>query len=64
MIAIGVVVVLIGVAAYFGGLSWFGNLPGDIKIERENMSVYIPIVSMLLISLVFSLISYILRRFF
>ena len=30
--------------------SWFGNLPGDIRIEGENSRVYIPITSMILVS--------------
>jgi uncharacterized membrane protein len=64
IIVVGVVLVLVGVVAYFGGLSWFGNLPGDIKIERENTRVYIPLVSMLLVSILLSLISYAVRRFF
>jgi uncharacterized membrane protein len=64
IIVIGVVVVLIGVVAYFGGLAWFGNLPGDINIERGNTRIYIPLVSMLLISVLLSLISYVVRRFF
>ena len=64
IIVIGVVVVLIGIVAYFGGLAWFGNLPGDINIERGNTRIYIPLVSMLLISVLLSLISYVVRRFF
>lgn len=42
IIAVGVVLVLIGILAYFGGLGWFGNLPGDINIERGNTRIYIP----------------------
>lgn len=64
IIIVGVVIVLIGVVAYFGGLAWFGNLPGDINIARGNTRIYIPLVSMLLISVLLSLISYALRRFF
>ncbi len=55
---------MIGVILHFapGIFRWFGRLPGDIRIERENVRVYIPIVSMLLISIVISLIIYLLRR--
>jgi len=38
------------------------RLPGDIRIERDNFSIYIPIVSMLIISIVLSVIIYFLRR--
>ena len=58
----GVVIVLIGLAIWSGALGWFGRLPGDIRIERDSVRVYIPIVSMLLISLVLSLVMYLLNR--
>lgn len=58
----GVVLVLIGLAVWWGAFGWFGRLPGDIRIERENMRIYIPLVSMLLISVVLSLIMYLFNR--
>ena len=60
----GVLIVVVGLLIYSGGLSWFGHLPGDIRYESSNVHVYIPIVSMLLVSLALSLILYLLRRFF
>lgn len=54
----------IGFLVYSGGLNWFGKLPGDIHYEGERTQLYIPIVSMLLVSLALSLIFYLLRRFF
>jgi hypothetical protein len=45
-----------------GALSWFGRLPGDIRIERDNVRVYIPVVSMLLASVVVSLVVQAVRR--
>jgi len=60
----GVLIVVIGLLIYSGDLSWFGRLPGDIRYESSNVHVYIPIVSMLLVSLALSLILYLLRRFF
>jgi hypothetical protein len=60
----GIVVVIIGLLIYWGGFSWFGRLPGDIRYESENVRFYAPLVTMLLISLVLSLIFYLLRRFF
>ncbi|GFG76275.1 hypothetical protein MBOT_36400 [Mycobacterium botniense] len=50
----GVVIVVVGVLVWAGGLSWFGRLPGDIRIERENLRVYIPLVSMLVLSVALS----------
>lgn len=64
LIVLGVGVVVVGLLAYAGALSWFGKLPGDIRYENDNMRVYVPIVSMLIVSVVFSLLLYLLRRFF
>ena len=64
VIVAGVAVVVIGVLIYSGGFSWFGRLPGDIRYENDHLRVYVPFVSMLLLSLVLSLLFYLLRRFF
>lgn len=63
LVAIGIVVALIGLLVWSGALGWFGRLPGDIRIERESTRVYIPLVSMLLISIVLSLVMYLINRF-
>lgn len=60
----GIFLVLLGLVIYSGGLNWFGHLPGDIRYEGERTAVYIPIVSMLIISLVLTIILNLLRRFF
>lgn len=64
VIVVGVFVVLTGLLIYSGALSWFGRLPGDIRYKSDNVQVYVPIVSILLVSLVLSLAFYLLRRFF
>lgn len=64
LIAIGVGLILVGLLLWSGSLSWFGRLPGDIRIERETVRIHIPIVSMLLVSGVVSLALYLVRRFF
>ncbi len=52
----GVILAVVGLILFFLGnkFSWFGNLPGDIKIKRDNFVFYAPIASMLLISAVLS----------
>jgi hypothetical protein len=60
----GICMIVVGLLIYSGGFNWFGRLPGDIHYEGERMQVYIPIVSMLLVSLALSLIFYLIRRFF
>jgi hypothetical protein len=64
VVTLGVILVVVGLVAMRGWLGWFGNLPGDVRVQRENMHLYIPIVSMLLISILFSVLSYVIRRFF
>lgn len=54
----GAAIVLIGALVRFapGLFGWFGNLPGDIKIDNGNSRVFIPITSMILVSVGLSLI--------
>jgi membrane protein implicated in regulation of membrane protease activity len=59
----GILLILLGLAAQIGLLSWFGRLPGDIRIERPGFSFYLPITTMLVVSLVLSLVLQVLRRF-
>ncbi len=58
LMTIGVAVLVVGALVRFapGLFSWFGNLPGDIRIEGENSRVYIPITSMILISVVLTVV--------
>jgi len=60
----GACIIVVGLLIYSGGLSWFGRLPGDIRYDSGRVHVYIPIVSMLLVSLALTLILNLLRRFF
>ena len=64
LLVVGAVVILVGVATYFGLLSWFGKLPGDVRYDSGNLKVYVPIVSMLLVSLGLSVAVAIARRLF
>ena len=60
----GVLIIVVGLLIYLGALSWFGRLPGDIRYESGSIRVYIPIVSMLLVSIALTLLFSLLRRFF
>jgi hypothetical protein len=64
VIALGLVVVVVGLLIWSGGFSWFGKLPGDVRIERENLRIDLPIVSMLVISGLLTLLVNLLRRWF
>jgi hypothetical protein len=64
IIAIGAAIVVIGLLALSGALSWFGRLPGDVRIRNQHTRIYIPIVSSIVVSLVLSLILGLARRLF
>jgi hypothetical protein len=63
LVGLGVGLILLGLLIWSGGLGWFGRLPGDIRIERESVRIYVPLVSMLLVSVVLNLMLYVIRRF-
>jgi len=64
VVFIGLGIVVVGLLIYSGALSWFGRLPGDLNFGGERTRVFIPVTSMLIVSLVLSLVVYVLRRFF
>ncbi len=65
LIAAGLILAVIGVAILVGhkmGFLGLGRLPGDIRIEREHMNIYIPLTTSILISIVLSVVLYLLSR--
>ncbi len=56
IILLGALVIIAGLVIWAGGLSWFGRLPGDIRIEGENTRVYIPLASMLVVSVILTVL--------
>ena len=62
LIAVGILLVLIGLAWPWLSKLPLGRLPGDIVIERDGLKVYFPLVTMLLASALFSLVLWGLRR--
>ena len=64
VIGVGLAVVVLGVLIWSGALGWFGRLPGDVRVERDGLRIYFPLTSMILVSIVLSLLSYLVRRLF
>jgi uncharacterized protein HemY len=63
------VLILLGVVLVATGLGWpwlrklpLGRLPGDIHVVREGVSFHFPIVTCLVISVVVSIVLWLLRR--
>ena len=61
---VGVILVVIGALMHFAPwtLNWFGKLPGDIRIETERGSIFIPISSMVVVSIVLTILVNLFRR--
>ncbi|HLF44493.1 MAG TPA: DUF2905 domain-containing protein [Acidimicrobiia bacterium] len=66
LIVLGAAILLVGVVLrFFPSLfSWFGHLPGDIRYQGENTRVFIPITSMLIVSVVGTVIFNLAARIF
>jgi hypothetical protein len=65
IVGIGLIVVIVGLGVWFFGdkLGWFGQLPGDIRVERPNFRFYAPLTSMIILSIVLSIILALINRF-
>jgi len=59
-------VVIAGILIYFFGnkMGWIGHLPGDIRIQKENFKIYIPVTTMILASLILTLLFHLLKKLF
>lgn len=73
MIPLGRLLLIIGLATAFMGLlilvavryfPWLGNLPGDFRYETENLKIYFPLATMILISILATILINILLRVF
>ena len=64
LVGLGTLLAVAGLLLYWGGFSWFGRLPGDIRYESESTRVFVPITSMILISILLSVLLNLARRFF
>jgi hypothetical protein len=64
IIVFGVIIIAVGVIIWLFGnkLNFIGRLPGDIAIKKENFSLYFPITTMILFSILLTLILWIIRR--
>jgi hypothetical protein len=64
VVMVGVFLVVAGVILWrFPSLfNWVGKLPGDISIQKENFSLYFPVVTCLLVSILITLLAWLFRR--
>ncbi|HEY9047805.1 MAG TPA: DUF2905 domain-containing protein [Ohtaekwangia sp.] len=63
LIIVGIIFILAGlVITFHDRISWLGKLPGDIRVERENFSFYFPVTTSILLSILVSVILYLVNR--
>jgi hypothetical protein len=63
LVVFGLLIALVGVALMLvGRVPWLGRLPGDIHIQRGGWTFYFPLATSLLLSLVLTLILWLLGR--
>ncbi|WP_237390281.1 DUF2905 domain-containing protein [Fulvivirga sediminis] len=63
LIIIGVILVIIGMILHFEiKIPFLGKLPGDIDIKRENFRFYFPVMSSIILSVLLSLIVFIIQK--
>jgi hypothetical protein len=64
LIIVGFVLVAVGAVLHFAPwlVNWFGRLPGDFRIETERSKVFVPITSMILLSIALTVLINVFRR--
>jgi H+/Cl- antiporter ClcA len=64
IIIAGLILVVIGAILHFAPwlLNWFGKLPGDISIETERSKIFIPVTSMVVLSIILTVLINLFRR--
>ena len=64
LVILGIIVTVFGVLLLLAPkIPWLGRLPGDLLIRRERVTVYFPLVSCLLASILLSLLLWLWSRF-
>ena len=63
LIYLGIGLVIVGLIILYGEkLNFFGKLPGDFVIKRENFTLYIPLMTSIVLSILISVIFYLINK--
>jgi membrane protein implicated in regulation of membrane protease activity len=63
LIILGGILIIVGAVVILAGkIPWLGRLPGDIYIERRNFSFFFPLTTSILVSVILSLVLYLVSR--
>ena len=63
LVVVGLLIVVVGlVLIVVGRIPWLGRLPGDISVQRDSWSFYVPLTTSIVISILLSLLLYVIGR--
>jgi len=63
LILFGIILIVAGsLFVLFGKITWFGRLPGDFIIKKEGFTLYLPIATMLILSIILTIIFNVIGR--
>jgi Protein of unknown function (DUF2905) len=63
LIILGILLAVVGLIAVFRiQIPWLGKLPGDFYVKRNNVQIYFPLATCILLSLLLSAILYLFRK--
>jgi Protein of unknown function (DUF2905) len=63
LVVLGIVVALVGLAlVFFDRVPWIGRLPGDIHVRRGNWTFYVPLGTSILLSIVLTVVLWLIGR--
>ena len=63
LIIFGLIIIVFGIIITFAGkIPWLGRIPGDIQIKRGNFTFYFPLATCILVSVIVSLLLWLLKR--
>jgi uncharacterized membrane protein YidH (DUF202 family) len=62
LVVVGIGVVVLGLLVWSVALSWFGRLPGDIRHQGDTTRIFVPITSMIVVSVVATIVLNLLLR--
>jgi uncharacterized protein HemY len=65
MMLCGLGLLILGLVIYFlsDKMQWFGQLPGDIRIEKDNFRLFFPLSTMIILSVLLNLVIWLVRKF-
>jgi len=63
LVVLGVIAIALGALLLISGkIPWIGRLPGDILIQKKNYTIYVPLATSIIISLIITFIFWLMGK--